>query len=76
MKYNSIENAEKFLKEQVEWCLTNGYKNFSVWSNGKELQCVLDDNDIATAMIRGELKHKGYWRAFMMVDGKQVSVLV
>lgn len=75
MKYNSVENAEVFLKEQVEWALKNGYKNMSVWSNGKELQCVVDDNDIATAMYRGELKYKGYWRAFRMVDGQQVSVL-
>ena len=75
IKYNSVENAERFLKEQIEWCLTNGYENFSVWSNGEELQCVLDDNDIATAMRRGELKCKGYWRAFRMTNGRQVSVL-
>lgn len=75
MKYNSVENAENFLREQIAWCLTNGYENFSVWSNGEELQCVLDNNDIVTAMHRGELKSKGYWRAFRMVDGKQVSVL-
>lgn len=74
-KYNSVENAETFLKEQIEWCLTNGYKSFSVWSNGKELQCVLDNNDFATALRRGELKSKNYWRAFRMVDGVQVSVL-
>ena len=76
MKYNSIENAETFLKEQAEWCLTNGYKDFSIWSNGKELQALLDNNDIAAAMQRGELKTKGYWRAFRMVDGKQVSVMM
>lgn len=75
MKYNSVENAERFLREQVEWCLANGYKDFSVWSNGEDLQCVLDNNDIAMAMRRGELKTKNYWRAFRMVNGKQVSVL-
>lgn len=75
MKYNSVENAEVFLKEQIAWCLANGYKDFSVWSNGDELCAVLDNNDIATVMHRGELKTKGYWRAFRMVDGKQVSVL-
>lgn len=75
MKYNSVENAEVFLQEQVAWCLANGYNDFSVWSNGKELWCLLDDNDLMSAMQRGELKKKGYWRAFRMVDGKQVSVL-
>lgn len=75
MKYNSVENAENFLNEQINWCLSNGYKNFSVWSNGEELQCVLDDNDIITAMMRGELKRKNYWRAFRMINGEQVSVL-
>lgn len=75
MKYNSVENAEVFLKEQVEWALANGYKDFSVWSNGKELQAVLDTNEISWALVRGELKIKGYWRAFRMVNGEQVSVL-
>lgn len=75
MKYNSVDNAEVFLREQVKWCLDNGYKDFSIWSNGKELECVTDDNDITMVMKRGELKTKGYWRAFRMVDGKQVSVL-
>lgn len=74
-KYNSVENAENFLKEQISWCLENGYENFSVWSNGEELQCVLDNSDIVTAMHRGELKSKNYWRAFRMVNGEQVSVL-
>jgi hypothetical protein len=74
-KYNSVENAERFLKDQIDWCLGNGYNSFSVWSNGEELQCVSDDNDLTTAMRRGELKSKGYWRAFRMVDGHQVSVL-
>lgn len=75
MKYNSVENAENFLKDQISWCLANGYKDFSIWSNGKELQCVLDDNHILTVMRRGELKTKNYWRAFRMVNGEQVSVL-
>ena len=75
MKYNSVENAENFLKEQISWCLANGYKDFTEWSNGEELLCVLDDNDIVTAMYRGEIKSKGYWRAFRMVNGEQVSVL-
>lgn len=74
-KYNSVENAETFLKEQIEWCLANGYKDFSIWSNGKELQCLLDNDDLATALRRGELKHNNYWRAFRMVNGVQVSVL-
>ena len=75
MKYNSVENAETFLREQVEWVLRNGYKDFSIWSNGKELVALLDDNDIVTAMERGRLKYNGYWRAFRMVNGEQVSVL-
>ena len=75
MKYNSIENAERFLKEQIEWCLINGYKNFSIWSNGKELVCALDNNDISWIILRGELKTKGYWRTFRMIEGKQVSVI-
>ena len=74
-KYNSVENAETFLKEQVAWCLANEYKNFSIFSNGEELQCVLDNNDICEIMRRGELKTKGYWRVFRMVNGTQVSVL-
>ena len=75
MKYNSIENAENFLKEQIRWCLQNGYKDMTVYSNGKELQAIVDDNHISTACRRGELKTQGYWKAFQMVDGHQVSVL-
>lgn len=75
MKYNSVENAEVFLKEQIEWALKNGYPNFSVWSNGKELQAIVDDDDFVLSMMRGELRFKGYWKAFQMVNGKQVSVL-
>lgn len=74
-KYNSVENAEKFIEEQVAWCLTNGYKDFTIWSNGKELQAVTDDNDFASVFRRGELKTTGYWKALQIVNGKQVSVL-
>ena len=77
MKYNSVENAERFLKEQIAWCLANGYKDFSVWSNGKDLQCCLDsEGDLGAIFQRVELKNKGYWRAFRMVNGVQVSILV
>ena len=75
MKYNSVENAETFLREQVAWCLSNGYKDFSIWSNGEELRCLSDSNDIGDVFARGEVKSKGFWRAFRMINGEQVSVL-
>ena len=73
MKFNSVENAEVFLEKQVNWCLENGDKDFSMWRNGKELIAASDDNDIYWIMYRDELKIQGYRRVFRMIDGKQVS---
>ena len=75
MKYNSVENAEKFLQDQIKWCKENGYLNFSIWSNGKELRCLGDSNDIGDIFARVEAQREGYWRAFRMIDGVQVSVI-
>ena len=73
MKYNSIENAEQFITEQVAWCKMNHYGDFTIWSNGKELVAMLDNNDLSLAMRRGELKSKGYWKALQFVNGYQVE---
>lgn len=73
MKYNSVENAKQFIEEQIQWCKDNGYKNFSIWSNGKELQAMIDDNDIVTSMERGRLKTNGYWKAIWFENGYQVE---
>ena len=72
-KFNSIENAEEFLKWNIEFAKLNNL-NFTIWSNGKELQAIVDSNDIATAMQRGELKRKGYWKAFIWENGHQVEM--
>jgi hypothetical protein len=42
MAYNSVENAERFITEQVAWCLANKYFDFTIWSNGKELTACTD----------------------------------
>ena len=73
IKFNSIENADAFLKYNLEFAKLNNILNFTIWSNGTELQAVVDDNDIATTMQRGELKYKGYWKAFIWENGHQVS---
>ena len=75
IKYNSVENAEQFLNDQIEFALKN-HIDFSVWSNGVELQAIPDTNELMPILDRAELKNKGYWRAFRMVDGKQVSVML
>lgn len=73
-KFNAIENAEAFLKWNIEFARNNNILNFTIWSNGSELQAVEDNNDIASAMQRGELKYKGYWKAFVWENGHQVEM--
>ena len=72
-KYNSVENASQFIADQVEWCKNNGYGNFTIWSNGKELQAMLDRNDIVTKILYGELESNGFWKAIQFVNGKQLE---
>lgn len=73
MKYNAIENAEQFIKDQVEWVKANGYKDFTIWSNGKELVAKLDSNDIASTFQNVDLKNAGYWKAMQFVNGYRVE---
>lgn len=73
-KFNSIENAQEFLKWNIEFARLNNILNFTIWSNGKELQAVVDDNDIGSVMQRGELKYKGFWKAFIWENGHQVEM--
>jgi hypothetical protein len=74
MKYNSIENAERFIKEQIEWAKTNGYKNFIIWSNGKELIATLKTKDIANIFQRCELEERGFWKAIIFENGYRVEI--
>lgn len=74
--FNSVENADAFLKNTITFAKLNDILNFTIWSNGKELQAIVDDNDIATAMQRGELKYKGFWKAFIWENGHQASLLL
>lgn len=73
MKYNSVENAERFITEQIEWCKINGYKNFIIWSNGKELAATLVTKDIANIFSRCELEEKGFWKAIIFENGYRVE---
>lgn len=75
-KFNSIENAEAFLEWNINFAKLNNILDFTIWSNGEELFAIVDNNDIATAMKRGELKYKGFWKAFKWENGHQVSLLV
>lgn len=74
IKFNSIENAEAFLKWNLDFARLNRIMNFTIWSNGKELVALADDNNITTVMKRGELKYKGFWKAFIYENGHQVSI--
>lgn len=72
--FNSVDNAEEFLKWNLDFAKLNNILNFTIWSNGIELQAVVDDNNIASIMQRGELKYKGFWKAFIFENGHQVSI--
>lgn len=72
--FNSVDNAEEFLKLNLDFAKLNNILNFTIWSNGIELQAVVDDNNIASIMQRGELKYKGFWKAFIFENGHQVSI--
>lgn len=72
--FNSVDNAEEFLKWNLAFAKLNNILNFTIWSNGIELQAVVDDNNIASIMQRGELKYKGFWKAFIFENGHQVSI--
>ena len=74
VKFNSVDNAEEFLKWNLEFAKLNNILNFTIWSNGKDLVAIPDDNNIANIMQRGELKYKGYWKAFLFENGHQVSL--
>lgn len=74
MKYNSVENAERFITDQMTWCKQNGYKNFTIWSNGDDLVAKVDTKDIVNRMQDGELKSKGYWKAIQFENGYRVEI--
>lgn len=77
MKYNSIENAEQFITEQITWAKENGYEDFTIWSNGEELRACIDTvtgkKPIIEAMRNGELKNKGFWKALIFRNGYRVE---
>ena len=77
MKYNSVENAERFITEQIEWCRVNGYKDFTIWSNGKELQACTDTmkgkQPFVEAIRNKELQEKGFWKAIIYRNGYRVE---
>lgn len=74
MKYNSIENAEKFITEQIEWARTNGHGNFIIWSNGEELAAtIIDDNDLGNIFTRCDLEKQGFWKAMVFEGGYRVE---
>ena len=77
MKYNSIENAERFIADQINYCKTNGDQNFTIWSNGKELRACVDTvtgkKPIEEAFRNGELKTNGYWKAIIFRNGYRVE---
>lgn len=72
-KYNSVENAETFITEQIEWARVNKYENFIIWSNGEELAATIVTNDIANIFQRCELEQKGYWKAMIFENGHRVE---
>lgn len=74
MKYNSIENASNFIPEQIRWAKDNGYQNFIIWSNGKELIATLVLPDIANVFQRCDLKKQGYWKAIVFENGNQIDL--
>ena len=73
IQFNSIENAEAFLKWNLSFAKINNILNFTIWSNGKELIAIPDNKDISNVMKRGEVKYKGFWKAFIYENGHQVS---
>lgn len=77
MKYNSIENAERFIAEQIAYCKANGDQNFTIWSNGEELiartDTVTGKKPIEEAFRNGELKTNGYWKAIIFRNGHRVE---
>ena len=77
MRYNSVENAEQFITEQIKWCLDNRYEDFTIWSNGEELQACTDTvtgkKPITEAIRNGELKSKGFWKAIIYRNGYRVE---
>ena len=74
VQFNSIENAEEFLKWNLDFAKLNNILNFTIWSNGKELVAIYDDKDIASVMQRGEIKYKGFWKAFIFENGHQITI--
>ena len=70
MKYNDLKNAERFISDQISWAKANGYGDFTIWCNGKELVAIIDSNDIATVIMRGRLKTEGYWKLIVFENGE------
>lgn len=73
-KYNSLENAETFITDQIAWAKANRYGDFIIWSNGEELVATLIQKDIANILQRCELEEKGYWKAIIFENGYRVEI--
>ena len=77
MKYNSVNNAEQFITEQIAWCKANGYPNFTIWSNGEELHACTDTVEgkkpIEEVFRNAELKTKNFWKAIIYRNGYRVE---
>ena len=73
MKYNSIENAEVFITEQIALVKANGYKDFTIWSNGKQLRAKLDTSDIENKFQDFDFEREGYWKAIRFENGHRVE---
>lgn len=73
MKYNSVENAQVFITEQIEWCEANRHENFTIWSNGKELEAKLDEDTFWDEVKDKELIEAGFWKAIQYRNGHRVE---
>ena len=77
-KYNSVENAEQFITEQIAWAKANRYEDFTIWSNGEELHACIDTvegkKDIAEVFRNADLKRNGFWKAIIYRSGCRVEI--
>lgn len=76
-KYNSVDNAEQFITDQIRFCKANGFLDFTIWSNGEELMACTDTvtgkKPIDEAVRNGEMKYKGFWKAIIYRNGYRVE---
>lgn len=78
MKYNSTENFIEFFKDQMEFCKRNGYRDFTVWSNGKELYACIDTisgkKPLEEVFRNGHLKCNNYHKVIIVRDFRIVEI--